>query len=756
MQYTPETKNFFSHIPSLDAQFGNLLTLREKKDYPFPGFPECYISSILQFQPLLQVEVFDKTGKNLPMKQTYSAIDPVRREYAFVGEKFELHQVITVKGNQAIMELDYKSSIETKIVLTGSCLFSPQGIPYHWDEEGTYELQIINKQVIKGNWENLFFSLATSKPMESISLSPLHTEDIVKSHYFTSHNLKKRYTFWVEEETRRKTTDSTATSVRSRNSSYCLEWNPNLQDSLVVRFSLENEVPEDFPKIKKSINDAQIAETTRWNTFTKTIPQFDCTDTHLMKMYYTSWYILFAGEISFPEDRMKYPFTSVNKFHYYNQFFWDSAFQTIAWIWNNEAVHAEQEMKNFVLNQWRNGMIPYELFMYPVNGREWMDGDAKTSGSTQPPVIGITIDEVYAKFGNKEYLEFFYNSLLSYDQWLTLYRDLGNRGLSAYTNIWETGWDNSPRFDAAARNRVLDPYIEGVDLNVYIYLMRNTILEMAQILGKKEPEGIRDKQEQTKESMNSLMYNPEDGFYYDLEAGTDSKVTIKTAAGLLPLMTDIPSKTQRERLINEYLLSEKEFLTGAPVPSVSRSEPTYCSYDFWRGANWPQITWSILYGIQSSYPEEAAQILDRFLTSTTHNDNCYEYYDAENGDGAGLPFHGWGALYTDFIIRFVIGINPKSDGFDFHTITKTYKQYALKNLQIHGLELTVKRESDEYTIEIEKYGAFTFPSALLFSLHKQGPAIQIIWKDDCQAVVDVNGKHLWKTGNELILSATYN
>lgn len=753
MNYTQETKNFFSQIPSLDAQFGNLITLREKDSLSFPGFPECYVSSVLQFQPLLQAEVFDKAGNKLSMRLTDSSIDPVRRISTFVGEDFTINQTITVEGNQAFMELDCTSSIEIKILLSGACLFSPQGIPYHWDEEGNCELKAISNQELKGKWDNLSFTLATSTPMKSITLSPLNHNDIVKSHYFTSHNLKKRYTFWVEEETRRKSMGSIDTSVSSRNSSYCFEWNPNLSDSLVVRFSINDEESRKPPKTKKSISDAQIAEISRWNDFTKTIPQFDCQDKRLKKMYYTSWYILFAGKITFPEERMGFPFTSVNKFHYYNQFFWDSAFQTIAWLWNNDATHAEQEMKNFVTNQWRNGMIPYELFMYPTNGREWMDGDAKTTGTTQPPVIGITIDQVYAKYGNNDYLEFFYNALVSYDHWLTLYRDLGNRGLSAYTNIWESGWDNSPRFDAAARNRVLDPFIEGVDFNVYIYLMRETILKMAKILGKEEPKGLRNKQKQTKESMNSLMYNPEDGFYYDLEAGTDTKVLVKTAAGLLPLMTDIPTSAQRERLIDEYLLSEKEFLTGTPVPSVSRSEPTYCSYDFWRGANWPQVTWSILYGIEKSHPKAATQILDRFLSSTIHNDNCYEYYDAENGDGAGLPFHGWGALYTDFIIRFVVGIHPSTDGFDFHSITTKYTQFALENLHIHGLDLTVSRKEKNHTIEIEHFGSFSFPSASRFSLHLKDQEIQIIWKEDCQADVDVTATHLWKNERELVISA---
>jgi hypothetical protein len=37
--------------------------------------------------------------------------------------------------------------------------------------------------------------------------------------------------------------------------------------------------------------------------------------------------------VHFDDPRFPYPFTSVNKHHYYNQFFWDSAYQAIAWLW---------------------------------------------------------------------------------------------------------------------------------------------------------------------------------------------------------------------------------------------------------------------------------------------------------------------------------------------------------------------------------------------------------------------------------------
>ena len=98
-------------------------------------------------------------------------------------------------------------------------------------------------------------------------------------------------------------------------------------------------------------------------------------------------------------------------------------------------------------------MIPYELFLYDVNGREWMETDAKTTAATQPPTLAISLMEIFAKFGDKEFLEFFYEPLLRYEDWLWRYRDLGRRGLSYVFHIWESGTDNSPKFDPVHKNR---------------------------------------------------------------------------------------------------------------------------------------------------------------------------------------------------------------------------------------------------------------------------------------------------------------
>jgi hypothetical protein len=739
--------DFFSKLPDMGAQFGNLILLRERDDKPVaPGASEAFLSSVIQFQPLARASFRDENGVELHLELRESRRDPVSASKVFEGSGLRLAQDLVVSGDEASLRFRIERTTretstdnagreggrgEVRLHLFGACLFSPQGVPYHWREESDISLARSGAAALSGEWTTggIAFTIAASRPFDSLLARKLDDEEVKRTLYFTSFNLKKRYTFWVDEpsgglgEGHARAYEQAANGglvgAKGRNLAYEAEINLgalNGPDEVVLRFSVAPTASDGATHAAEGGGHAALVskEERGWDEFLAGIAEFRASDAELERLYYTSWYILRSNRVRIADPRFPYPFTSVNKLHYYNQFFWDSAYQAIAWLWYNLREPAEDELKNFVVNQWRNGMIPYELFLYAVNGREWMDGDGKSAGMTQPPVIGIAALEIFRKFGDRDYIDYFYDGLLRYEEWLTLYRDLGKRGLSAYFNIWETGWDNSPRLDGCARNRVLDPAIESADFNAYAYYLRGAIIEMARVLGREVPSRVAQRMEATRKAMNDIMYDDIDGFYYDVVAGSDRKIKVKTAAGLIPLVTDIPDAAQRARLVHDYIETEDEFLSGCPVPSVSRSENSYNPIDFWRGANWPQITWTILYGIKESDPQAASKILDRFLSTTKRNGNCYEYYDAETGQGVGMPFQGWGALYTDMILRFVVGLSPVEGGFRFRPIATTFRDFSVRGLRLAGTKLAIERVGESWHIDFGDAGSIGFERTLPF------------------------------------------
>ncbi|NLL89464.1 MAG: glycogen debranching protein [Firmicutes bacterium] len=708
-------------------QFGNMIALRKTDKQRFPGIAELFVASVIQCQPMAEVE-FLASGEPLQLDLTSSAYTPVSHTRTFENDSLRVEEELVVHGNDAALRLivnllpQAPAALDLALRVSGGILMSPQGVPYHWQEEKKITGEFAPYQLNIDWRDQVALQLSFSEEFDTHTIHPLGEDDVAQTLYFNTFNAKKRYRYWVQPEMRRPAQERSA-SATGRNLGYCAEKAITVEQNQAYQFELyftlnAGAKAASFDALRQARQEA-------WEGFLSKIPVFESEHHNLMDAYYKSWFVLFSNHMQSDDPRFKYPFTSVNKFHYYNQFFWDSGFHAIPWIWFNDAVPAESELKNFVLNQWRTGMIPYELFLYDVNGREWMETDALTTAGTQPPVLSISLMEIYRKYGNKEFLEFFYEPLLRYEEWLWKYRDLGRRGLSNVYHIWESGTDNSPKFDSVHRNRLLDPPLEEVDFNVFVYLLRNTLLEMARILGKEPPARLAERMELTKRSANELMLDEKDGFYYDVWAGDSTKVRVRAFSGLLPLITDWPDEGTRERLVADYLLSEQEFNSDCPVPSVSMSEPTFDSADFWRGANWPQITWSFIYGLKDKHAKEAAMILDKYLAKSTQKHFCNEYCDSVTGQDVGLPFQGWGTLYVDLIIRHLLGIEPVAGGFRFTPLETRYESLAVSNVQFGGFSVAVTREDAGWIVEIKDWVRLTVGLDSTFEVTFQDNAMNI-------------------------------
>src|SRR5690606_9829819 len=114
---------------------------------------------------------------------------------------------LVVSGDEASLEVRLERTAsagprrELTLRLTGACLFSPQGVPYHWTEESLVETTPTGPASFTGTWRHggVTFRLSASRPFATLDLRALADSQVLRTHYFTSFNLKKRYTYWVEE-----------------------------------------------------------------------------------------------------------------------------------------------------------------------------------------------------------------------------------------------------------------------------------------------------------------------------------------------------------------------------------------------------------------------------------------------------------------------------------------------------------------------------------------------------------------------------
>ncbi|HEX8229794.1 MAG TPA: trehalase family glycosidase [Chloroflexia bacterium] len=157
---------------------------------------------------------------------------------------------------------------------------------------------------------------------------------------------------------------------------------------------------------------------------------------------------------------------------------------------------ALNEMHSIFGCQWASGMLPQIRF---VTGASGEDGDGyrpdaddwgvtrdvsgptrlRTSGITQPPIVGLCVRDIFLKFTEAErrahLADFlaFSRGLKRYHGWLLSERDPFAEGLALCLHPWETGTDNSPAFDPLVE--ATRRYVEASDLPVNLFGRADTI-----------------------------------------------------------------------------------------------------------------------------------------------------------------------------------------------------------------------------------------------------------------------------------------
>ena len=154
---------------------------------------------------------------------------------------------------------------------------------------------------------------------------------------------------------------------------------------------------------------------------------------------------------------------------------WDAAFVSIG-LAPLSVERAVVELDTLLSAQWRNGMIPHIVFANGVDG--YFPGPARwatsalainaprnrhTSGITQPPVHAIAVQRIldHARTRGRStravaesFLDRRWDDLVHWHRWLADARDPKSHGRVTLYHGWESGMDNSPRWDSAYANVV--------------------------------------------------------------------------------------------------------------------------------------------------------------------------------------------------------------------------------------------------------------------------------------------------------------
>ncbi len=161
--------------------------------------------------------------------------------------------------------------------------------------------------------------------------------------------------------------------------------------------------------------------------------------------------------------------------------------------------------------------------------------------------------------------------------------------------LYMTDWasmDNSPRNPHLSRGGC------GVDISSEMVLFARQLAEISRILGAAEDARLFDAEaDELQHRINDAMWDPDDGFYYDLTRDGE-RIRMKTVAAYWTLLAGVASAEQAARLVEE-LEDPRTFGRRNPVPTCAADVHGYePGGGYWRGAVWAPTTTMVIRGLE--------------------------------------------------------------------------------------------------------------------------------------------------------------
>jgi neutral trehalase len=255
---------------------------------------------------------------------------------------------------------------------------------------------------------------------------------------------------------------------------------------------------------------------------------------------------------------------------------------------------------------------------------------------------------------------------------------------------------------------MVNPYRENtvypIDFNTVMAINMLYMATLADILNDKESSFQYKRQYfSLKTRINNLMWDNEDGFYYDIDRN-EQRIKVKTLAGYWPLLAEIPNDDKAERIIAK-LSDPKFFGTPHPFPSMAASEPGFDEDGRgFQGSVYPHLTFMVIKGLERYQRWELARecatrhlyfVLDSMSPDGNHHKgNLWEaYLPLKEGPAVwpGRPdfprpqYLTYDALSTICLtIENVVGL--------FISLPRKTVDWIIPNLEIMGVEnLSLKK-----------------------------------------------------------------
>jgi glycogen debranching enzyme len=407
---------------------------------------------------------------------------------------------------------------------------------------------------------------------------------------------------------------------------------------------------------------------------------------------------------------------------YPHQWSWDTAFIAIGRSWRDQD-RAQVEMEHLLAAQWSDGMVPHIVFNPAVSADAYFPGPgfwrsdraaaspsgSATSGLTQPPLHALAALEIWRSAGDEDaargFLGRIYPTLVAQHRYLESDRDVAGDGLSAIVHPWESGMDNSPAWDEALDDLVIDPGAippytrrdlvraaaadrpsdETYDRFVYLaatyrdagygsgglrrscpFLVEDPLFnsvriwsldalaEIADVIGG-DPQAHRDEATRVSAALRRRLWDPHSRQFRARDVRNGELSSIGTITSLMPVI---------DRRLPPALVSAVTTLLDR-ADFRPRNDPDHfmvASFDlqargfdprqYWRGPIWINTDWLLWRGLTVHRRRRVAGEIAGSMLGLARRSGWREYFSPFGGEGYGSRDFSWtAALVIDLLHR---------------------------------------------------------------------------------------------------------
>ncbi len=341
------------------------------------------------------------------------------------------------------------------------------------------------------------------------------------------------------------------------------------------------------------------------------------------------------------------------------QWLWDSCFHAVCWAELGDD-RGLIELQTALSVQAADGFVPHMNYVRSPGVAADLWGRDDASSITQPPMYGHAVAELVRRGVDVD--EMTVARAERGLRFLLVNRRRLSNGLVALCHPWESGADDSPRWDdfclggfsleawrpiknqlvtsierGPAGSPLANPAFEAASAGFNALVVFNA-WELAEVAGRSE---VTERADELAERL-ATRWDESLQTWADAGSAEWGSGRARTLDGLLPML--VAAEPDRVDAVAADLADPSAYGGSCGPAGVHRKEAGFDPRSYWRGPAWPQLSYLMWVGLRRHGRDEAAGAVASATVRGAMRSGFAEYWNPDDGTGGGAVPQSWTAL----------------------------------------------------------------------------------------------------------------